>query len=468
MESAIQADYLVIGAGASGMAFVDTIVAESDATVVIVDLQDRPGGHWNDAYPFVTLHQPSAFYGVSSTELSSGLKDTIGLNKGLNELASGAEISAYYDNLMRQRFLPSGKVHYFPMSRYQGDGRFHCILSDRQFVVSPGYTLVDATYYKTSIPATHTPAFSVDDDVKLIPPNDLRHLKEPAEGYTIIGGGKTGIDTCLWLLEQGVSAEKLRWIIPRDGWLLDRKNTQPTPEFFFDSIGGQARQFEAIAESDSMQDMFYKLEAAGVFLRLDPTVVPSMFHGATISQAELQRLREIKQMVRLGRVNKLLADRIVLEQGEVPTSAQQVHVDCTASAITNLAITDVFTENCITLQTVRAYQPVFSASFIAHIDVNYETLEDKNRLCQVVPLPNHVEDWVELTYKNLMNQFFWSKEPGLKQWLRDNRLDGFMHLVDNVRFWEIEKLKVLNRMRNAAKPAVAKLKTYREELQQAR
>jgi cation diffusion facilitator CzcD-associated flavoprotein CzcO len=53
----IEADYLVIGAGAMGMAFVDTLIAETDATVVLVDRNDQPGGHWVSAYPFVRLHQ---------------------------------------------------------------------------------------------------------------------------------------------------------------------------------------------------------------------------------------------------------------------------------------------------------------------------------------------------------------------------------------------------------------------------
>lgn len=48
----IQTDYLVVGAGAMAMAFVDTLLTDTDATVVIVDRHDRPGGHWNDAYPF--------------------------------------------------------------------------------------------------------------------------------------------------------------------------------------------------------------------------------------------------------------------------------------------------------------------------------------------------------------------------------------------------------------------------------
>jgi len=98
MTLQIKTDYLVIGSGAMGMAFVDTLLDEMpDADIVMVDRFAKPGGHWNFAYPFVTLHQPSAFYGVNSRELSHGLKDEIGLNKGLGDLATGAEILAYFD-----------------------------------------------------------------------------------------------------------------------------------------------------------------------------------------------------------------------------------------------------------------------------------------------------------------------------------------------------------------------------------
>jgi hypothetical protein len=62
----------------------------------------------------------------------------------------------------------------------------------------------------------------------------------------------------------------------------------------------------------------------------------------------------------------------------------------------------------------------------------------------------------------MMNQFFWSKEPGLKRWLIEHRLDGFNRLMRSVRFYEFDKLKILNRMRKAARPAVTKLKSYRQ------
>ncbi|MEM1334921.1 MAG: NAD(P)-binding protein, partial [Actinomycetota bacterium] len=86
-QRSIDADYVVVGAGAMGMAFVDEILTHSDADVVMIDEHGAPGGHWNDAYPFVRLHQPSFFYGVSSTRLGSDRIDDVGLNAGLSELA---------------------------------------------------------------------------------------------------------------------------------------------------------------------------------------------------------------------------------------------------------------------------------------------------------------------------------------------------------------------------------------------
>ena len=100
----IKADYFIAGSGAVGMAFADVILSETDASIVIADRYAKPGGHWNVAYPFVTLHQPSAYYGVSSVELSKGRKDQVGLNKGLNDLASGAEVSAYVQPCCTSRF----------------------------------------------------------------------------------------------------------------------------------------------------------------------------------------------------------------------------------------------------------------------------------------------------------------------------------------------------------------------------
>lgn len=458
-ETLLNTDYLIVGSGAVGMAFADTILNETDANIVIVDKFHKPGGHWNVAYPFVTLHQPSAFYGVSSRELSSGKKDAVGLNKGLNELASGAEVSAYFDNVMREQFLPSGRVQYFPMCDYSGDGVFTSILTGERYKVAVTKKTVDATFLKTTVPSTHKPGFTIAEGSWFMPLNDLPKLAKKPAGYVVIGGGKTGIDACIWLLENNVDPETIRWIMPRDAWLIDRKNTQPTDDFFMDSIGAQANQMEAIAESESIEDMFSRLEKAGVFLRIDESVWPKMFHGATISQLELKELRRIKNVIRLGRVKDIGTDKIFLESGEIPTSGDILHIDCSASAISNLTMKPIFEEGLITPQTVRSYQPVFSAAFTAHIEASYPE-EVKNKLCSVVPLPNSDIDWLRLTVAFMTNQYIWSKDPELRQWLLENRLDGFSKMVQNVSEDDAEKMAVLVKMRSYGQAAMAKLQTY--------
>ena len=59
---ALACDYLVVGSGAMGMAFVDTLIVEQpQASVILLDRHSAPGGHWVDSYEFVKLHQPSTF-----------------------------------------------------------------------------------------------------------------------------------------------------------------------------------------------------------------------------------------------------------------------------------------------------------------------------------------------------------------------------------------------------------------------
>ncbi len=459
----IESDYLVVGAGAVGMAFVDTLLSDTDATVTLVDRYDRPGGHWNKAYPFVTLHQPSAFYGVASRELSTGQLDTSGLNAGLGHLATGTEVLAYFEAVMRDRFLPSGRVDYHPMSDHTGDGRFRHRLSGEIHEVSAP-VLVDGTHLNTSIPSTHTPNFSVDPDARFMPLNDLVDLTEPAAGYVVIGGGKTGIDALLWLLARGVDPDTITWVVSRDAWLLDRRNTQPGDEFFHDTIETQAAQFEAIAASTSVDDLFDRLEACGYFLRIHPEVRPTMFHGATISEAEAAELRRIRNVVRLGRVTELHSDRIVCERGEIPTTVDTVHVDCSASALSpDLEEKPVFEPGRITPQMIRGYQPVFSASLIAHVEATHDDIEKKNSLCGVVPLPNHDTDYLRLTRAGMMNQYLWSLEPGLDEWMQANRLDGFSATIANA-VGDRDKMAVLARLRAAVVPALGKLDEYLAEL----
>jgi hypothetical protein len=224
----IEADYLVVSAGAMGLAFTDTLVSETDATVVVVDRNDQPGGHWTTAYPFVRLHQPSAYYGVNSRNLGSDTLEQDGLNTGYYELASGAEVCAYFDAVMRQQLLTTGRVTYLPMSEYLGDGRIRTLGGDEIKVTA---RRVVTSHVEIVVPSMRAPSYAVADGVDCVPPNDLPRIREGRDRYVIVGAGKTAMDVCLWLLRHGVAVQRLTWIKPRDSWILDRAAIQPGSQF---------------------------------------------------------------------------------------------------------------------------------------------------------------------------------------------------------------------------------------------
>lgn len=426
-----QADYLIVGAGAMGMAFADTMLHESNATMIIVDRHARPGGHWNDSYPFVRLHQPSAFYGVNSRALGTDSIDQVGWNAGLHELASGTEIVTYFDQVMQQDLLPSGRVQHYPRCEYVGDGKVRSLVTGDMFEVQFD-KVVDASYMDVRVPSQIPPSFEVQDDVWCVPLNDLVGLDTAPERWVIVGAGKTGMDACLWLLAQEVDPDRITWIMPRDSWILDRSKIQPGPEHADASLANFAAQTQSSALATDVDDLFERLEASGCLLRIDPTVTPEMYRCATCTTAEIEQLRRITNVVRKGRVTSIEPDRIVLEHGEIVTSLDTVHVHCAADGLARRSTKPIFDGDTVTLQTVRHCQQVFSAALIGHVEVAYDDDVAKNKLMQVVPHPNTANDWIRTSLGNAMNSARWREDPELLAWLGDARLDGFTSLRTGV------------------------------------
>ncbi|QIK97046.1 NAD(P)-binding protein [Sphingomonas sp. HDW15A] len=315
----LDTNYLIIGSGCSGLAFADTLLDQTDADIIIADRHAKPGGHWNDAYGFVRLHQPSAFYGVNSLELSDGTVDQIGLNQGMLHLASGAQVSAYFETFMERHLLPSGRVRYLPLTEWVGDGRLRSILGGEEREVAYR-KLVDSTYYGTTVPSTHRPKFEVVGDARLVPPNVLPALWKERDdvpsAFVILGAGKTGMDTVAWLLQAGVMQQAIHWVRPRDAWLLNRAKLQPGLANFEDSIGGQLALMTAWAEASDVDELFEKLEAANYVLRIDRHTRPTMFHYATSSRAEVDLLATVETVIRDGHVKRIEPGRLVFEAGE--------------------------------------------------------------------------------------------------------------------------------------------------------
>ena len=462
-DTSITTDYLVVGAGATGLAFTDALIAEDPgAQVTIVDRLGKPGGHWNHAYPFVTLHQPSAFYGVNSLDLGSGLVDTAGLNEGLGELASGAEVSAYFDRAMNRRLLPSGRVRFHPLSNYLGDGVFESLLSGARTQATVRRRVVDASYLCPSVPATHTRRFLVGDDVAVVPPGALpglwhRASAAPPRRFVVLGAGKTAMDTCTWLLQSGAAADAITWVVPRDAWLTNRATTQNAPQFFDVTVRSQGDTMQAFAEATSIDDVYLRLEACDVLLRIDRERTPEMFHLATITRREADLLRGIRDVVRLGRVRSVEAGRMTLERGEVAVAPGALFVDCTASAVEPRPLQPVFQDGRIVLQLVRVPQPTFSAAIIAYAEVHGGDDARRNRLCAPAPFPHRLADYVRSMLVSMTNGRQWQEDEAMRRWVRASRLDAFSKLIASADRDDVEKQALIARFREQAGKAFANL-----------
>lgn len=463
-------DYLVIGAGASAMSFVDVILEDTDATVTIVDRRDAPGGHWNDGYPFLRLHQPSDAYGVPSRPLGRGKIDQTGYNRGLYELASGTDVAAYFHAVMSEHFLPSGRVTYCPMSDYTGNGGYVSLLSGERHYVDIAKSLVDGTLINTSIPLTHRRQFGVGEGVMCVPPNDLPRIAPNHKHFTVLGAGKTGLDTVLWLLANGAPPDTISWVIPRDAWMINRISVQPGLDFFESVAGIMAAQYAAQMTATTLTELCQGMEAAGRWIRLDPNVWPTVQHASSVTPIELEELRRVRNVIRLGRVKHIEPGKMVLERGTRPTASDTLYVDCTASALAKNVndSTPVFSPGRISLQMIRQFQPTFSAALIGRIEATIEDDAEKQRLTTPTPMTDTVEDWLRIQPQAMINEREWTKDKALRAWLSQCRLNCIPNTWQHVPKSDVTKQELLKRVRDTSGPALENLQRLAQTLSNPR
>jgi len=414
MPRGLEADYLVVGAGASGMAFTDALTRQADVRVALVDRRHGPGGHWLDAYPFVRLHQASSFYGVASTVLGSGSVQSEGPEAGLHERSGAAEICAYYQRVLNEQMLPSGRVEFHPCCEFQGDGSFVSRLTGECHRAGPGCRIVDARYLAPEIPATTEPPFRVADGVRALPVNELPGLETAPREFVVVGSGKTATDACVWLLEGGVDPDSICWVRPREPWMLDRAVVQPDPAVF---IGMAADTMEAACEASSPDDLFLRMEAAGVMLRIDRSATPTMAKTPTLARWELDLLRSIERVVRRGHVRGVERGRIELEDGDAAIDRDAVVVHCAASGLRYPPLAPIWGEEAITIQPVRAGFPCLAAALIGYVEATRDDDAEKNRVCPPSPLSDTPADWALMQALGGRASLAFGAEPDIGEWL---------------------------------------------------
>eukprot|EP00580_Thalassiosira_gravida_P002246 CAMPEP_0201598488 /NCGR_PEP_ID=MMETSP0492-20130828/281_1 /ASSEMBLY_ACC=CAM_ASM_000837 /TAXON_ID=420259 /ORGANISM="Thalassiosira gravida, Strain GMp14c1" /LENGTH=528 /DNA_ID=CAMNT_0048060905 /DNA_START=61 /DNA_END=1647 /DNA_ORIENTATION=- len=313
----LECDYLVVGAGAAPMAFIDTLLTElPDSKVILIDKKAAPGGHWVDAYGFVRLHQPSIVYGISSQQLEGNWLKLLltKLTLPWKHRASKKEMLTYFGNFVDKK-VASKQLDFYPNSIYKFETKgkvdqdgihyFSSVDGSMSYKVKVNSKLVDGTRGECIIPHDSPLQFPVDEGVRVMTPNQIYDTHQEKgdkrsvmlkNKYVVLGAGKTGMDAIVYLQRKmKIDPVNIAWVIPNDVWM------------FNGSAGGRPWDFpESMAKcSNDIDKASFSLEKEGKLVRLDKNITPTRFRFPVTQLNELKLLRKVKTIIRRGRATAI-------------------------------------------------------------------------------------------------------------------------------------------------------------------
>lgn len=411
----LETEYLVVSAGAMGMAFTDALIDHSDVHVTFVTAATRQAGigrtpirsSSSTRRPCSTASRRPCW--VAARCSSAGR--TLAFRNGPASrrfrrttmtsctAASWAPVESPSrgKRVPRRRFFPPCSVSGVGGDRAGQRSAPGC----RRYV--PG----------AADPRDDTPALCVADDADVAAINELAMLTAAPSSYVIVGPGKTATDGIVWLLANGVSPDRIVWVRPRDPWMLNRDVVQPDPLV---AIGLAADTMSSAADAQSLEDLFLRLEAAGVMLRIDRGVVPTMAKTPTLGAWELDLLRTIEHVVRLGHVKHVTRREIVLDRGPVPMAPGSLVVHCAASGLQYPPPLPVWGHDKIRLQTIRAGFPCFCAALAGYVEATRDDDRERNRLCPPNTLPDSPASWARMQARGIVATATYGSEPDIAAW----------------------------------------------------
>jgi hypothetical protein len=263
------------------------------------------------------------------------------------------------------------------------------------------------------VPAEKPAPFGVGDGARVLPVNDLAHLEEAPSQYVVVGSGKTATDACVWLLSRGVDPDSICWVRPREPWMLNRALVQPEPSTF---LGMVADTMRAAEDAASLEDLFLRLEDAGIMLRIDRTVTPTMAKTPTLATWELDQLRMLENVVRRGHLVAVDRGRLTFEEGSVAVAEDAVVVHCAADGLKYPPLVPVWRPEVITVQPIRAGFPCFGAALVGYVEATRSHDAEKNRVCPPSPLPDSMSLWARMNVLGTRAAMAFSAEPDIKEW----------------------------------------------------
>ena len=419
-------DYVIIGKNLGALAFADTILSGSDATIAIIDDTCSTERQRQNLTAYIGGELRDEHLGVSSYTF----KDWRAEHGEPSHRTSNrdASLKAYCRHVLTQMMQPSGRVEVFERTEHFGDGRIKSRDTGviRDLVVRK--RIVDASNFPKTFCKSVVPGFSVAKGVNVVRPFQLNTvLNLNASGYDlfcVLGGGRAGTEMVLTLLDLGVSTEKIRWVKSRDAWMM----AGPTKAAALARARGRmTRQHEilqAMAYAHDSDDLGLRLERLGVIVRASNDQLPTYFLPHRITHQDADRLRQIHHVIRKGHVHAISEIGILLSHGAVPMPVHSLYLDCTGHTESPLGTRAVFQPQSLKLADIRLDNPCFSAALIAAVELLDLPSEEKNKLCA----PMHGGHIAELFLTSLLNHHAWFHDAALRRWIERCRLDPWLQM----------------------------------------
>jgi hypothetical protein len=195
--------------------------------------------------------------------------------------------------------------------------------------------------------------------------------------------------------------------------MLNRAVVQPDPVV---ALGLAAETMTAAAEAESLDELFLRLEAAGVMLRVDPDIVPTMAKTPTLGAWELDLLRSIGNVVRLGHIEHIADREIVLDDGSVPLDPGSLVVHCAASGLRYPPLVPIWGPDKVRLQTIRVGFPCFCAALAGYVEATRDDDRERNRICPPNTLPDNPANWAWMQVHGTLAARRYGAEPDIAAW----------------------------------------------------
>ena len=293
----LETDYLVVGAGAMGMAFTDALIDHADVHVILVDRRHAPAGTG-----WTRIHSSSSIRHRCSTAWrrpcsGPGASSRAGPESGLHERARQPEIQAYYDDVLHRRLLGSGSRH-LPRGVRAPRGGFLPSGHLPAYRARPSRSRCDG--------GSSTPPISSPTDPGDHPAAVRGRRRRPRDRRSTSSCGRCGMPTELRDRRVRQDGHRRHRVVVANGvrrtassgsarvnpWMLNRAVVQPDPAV---ALGLAADTMAAAAAAESLDDVFLRLEAADAMLRIDRGRHAHHGQDPHLGTWELELLRTVEQ-----------------------------------------------------------------------------------------------------------------------------------------------------------------------------